>query len=115
MSLLVDCGRVAESTSQLTHRELEASFTAGVKVPWEPLMKVRTGMVSKEVARRVRDQIESQLPGRIRQLRVEAAEDSVVIRGVCCSFYTKQLAQHLAMEVLTEEQLVNQLSVLPPK
>jgi hypothetical protein len=115
MSMLVDCGRVAESTSQLTCRELEASFSAGISVPWEPLMRVRTGMVSKEVARQVRDQLESQLPGRIRQLRVDASDDSVVIRGICCSFYTKQLAQHLAMEVLTEEQLVNELCVLPAK
>ncbi len=94
------------------NREFEASFVAGVSTLENPHRQLRTGLVGDEVAQLVREQLDFHLPGRIRQLKVSVAENSIVLTGACSSYYTKQLAQHVAMEVLTYERLVNQLAVL---
>jgi len=64
-----------------------------------------------ELADRILSRIESRLPGRVRQLAVDTTENDVVLTGECCTFYTKQLAQHIAMGVLEYEQLINNIDV----
>ncbi|QEG37119.1 hypothetical protein [Bythopirellula goksoeyrii] len=103
------------SEENQTSREYEASFVSGVATMENPQGQLRTGLVGEEVAHLVREQLESQLPGRIRQLKVSSAENSIVLTGACSSYYTKQLAQHVAMEVLSCERLVNELAVLKAK
>ncbi len=68
-----------------------------------------------ELAALIVRRIESRLPGRIRQLTVSMAESAVVLTGQCCTFYTKQVAQHAAMGVLEYEQLVNNIDVQTAK
>lgn len=70
---------------------------------------------TKRLVRRILERIESRLPGRIRQLSVYAAENSIVLSGHCSTYHTKQVAQHTAMGVLEYEQLINNIDVLSPK
>lgn len=105
----------SEAINGHTAREYEASFVSGVATLENPHRQLRTGLVGEEVAQLVREQLDAHLPGRIRQLKVSVAENSIVLTGSCSSYYTKQLAQHVAMEVLTCERLVNQLAVLKAK
>lgn len=115
MKSLIHRGPVSASAGKRLQLEFDASFVAGVSafgLTGEPL---RTGLVGEEVAHRVRDELEAQLTGRIRQLKVGVAENSVVLSGFCSSFYTKQLAQHTARSVLSSERLVNDIAVHPCK
>ena len=58
--------------------------------------------------------IESRLPGRIRGLAVSASQNTIVLRGQCNTYYTKQVAQHTAMGVLEYERLINDIDVRTP-
>ena len=60
----------------------------------------------------IRERIEGRLHGRIRNLKVRAGTDVVVLEGQCSTYYTKQLAQHAAMGILEDEQLENAIVVL---
>ncbi len=64
-----------------------------------------------ELANCILSRIETRLPGRVRHLTVYTTDNAVVLTGECCTFYTKQLAQHIAMGVLEYEQLVNNINV----
>ena len=59
----------------------------------------------------IRERIEGRLHGRIRNLKVRAGTDFVVLEGQCSTYYTKQLAQHAAMGILEDEQLENAIVV----
>ena len=69
------------------------------------------GQLDLELAKNILARIESRLPGRLRHLTVYTTENAVILTGQCCTFYTKQLAQHIAMGVLEYEQLVNNIDV----
>jgi hypothetical protein len=60
----------------------------------------------------IRARIEARLHGRVRNLKVRAGTDFVVLEGQCSTYYTKQLAQHAAMGILEDEQLENAIVVL---
>ncbi len=47
----------------------------------------------------------------VKNLRVELHEDEVILRGRCRTYYTKQIAQHVAMEAAVGWNLVNQIEV----
>jgi len=68
-----------------------------------------------ELAKRILSRIESRLTGRVRHLTVYTTENAVVLTGECSTFYTKQLAQHIAMGVLEYEQLINNIDVRTAK
>ena len=68
-----------------------------------------------ELAKRILQRIELRLPGRIRHLTVFTTENAVILAGDCCTFYSKQLAQHTAMGVLEYERLINNIEVRVPK
>jgi hypothetical protein len=65
----------------------------------------------RELASTVKQRIESRLPGRVRNLSVRAAADTIVIEGQCATYYTKQLAQHAALGVIEDEHLENAIIV----
>jgi hypothetical protein len=115
MEALVRRGSATDLAMQLSLQEVEASYAAGIALLEKPQAQVQAELAGAEVARRVRDQLEAQLPGRIRQLRVSATEKFVILSGSCGSYHTKQLAQHVAMELLQTERLINDIAVLAPK
>lgn len=58
--------------------------------------------------------VESRLPGRVRELRVQVVGAHFVLSGACHSYYVKQVAQHLAMNALDAHllgRLVNEIEV----
>jgi hypothetical protein len=71
--------------------------------------------IHDDVAQQIRTALDRHLMGRIRQLRILATEHLVILSGACSSYYTKQLAQHVAMEQLGKKRLVNNIAVLPAK
>jgi hypothetical protein len=68
----------------------------------------------RELASAIRQRIELRLLGRVRELAIHVADDTVYLEGRCATFYTKQLAQHSALAVLEDEQLVNNIVVALP-
>lgn len=69
----------------------------------------------EQLAARILERIEGRLPCRIRQLTVFASDNTVVLSGQCCTYYTKQIAQHAAMGALEYERLINNIDVQPAK
>ena len=59
----------------------------------------------------IHSRIIERLGGRVHELEVSSDGDSVVLRGRCATYYSKQLAQHEALGVLDEEHLLNQITV----
>jgi hypothetical protein len=51
------------------------------------------------------------LGSRIRNLRVQLLPDGLVLQGRAATFYTKQLAQHVAMELAAVPILANDIEV----
>jgi osmotically-inducible protein OsmY len=49
------------------------------------------------------------------ELRVAVSQEGVVLRGHAPSFYVKQLAQHIAMEIAGLRILANEIEVRPPQ
>jgi len=69
----------------------------------------------EELAARILARIESRLPNRIRRLAVTTEANAIVLSGECSTFYTKQMAQHVAMGVLEFDRLINNIDVCPLK
>ncbi len=63
------------------------------------------------LAARVRRGILRVAAGRVRNLAVEVRGETILICGRCSSYYCKQLAQTVAMELANGEQVENQLVV----
>ncbi|QDU54394.1 BON domain-containing protein [Aeoliella mucimassa] len=64
-----------------------------------------------DLSRAVRDRIHQQLGVRVYDLEVEVSPESVVLSGRCSTFYTKQLAQHAALDVIESRSLDNRIQV----
>ena len=66
---------------------------------------------NRQLAIAIMQRIESRLPGRVKNLVVRIAADTVVLEGECVTYYTKQLAQHAALGILEDEHLENAIVV----
>ena len=64
-----------------------------------------------ELTATIERRIRRQTASRIHDLEVEFHRGSIVLKGRCLTFYTKQLAGHAAMGVLEGETLSNQIEV----
>lgn len=115
MNALVHYDPAVQHTDRHSMLEVEASYTVGASTLEKPQARLEADLAYQQIARTVRDEIGAQLSGRIRQLRVSASEKFVILSGSCSSFHTKQLAQHLAMELLSGQRLINDIAVYPPK
>ena len=80
--------------------------------PGTPQFRTDADVVVHDICARVAER----LPGRIHDLRVEAAAGkTLVLSGVASSFYVKQLAQHIAMDVARLLRVINQIEVRAPR
>ena len=59
----------------------------------------------------IKHRIHSRTHGRVWNLHVEFNGQAVVLRGRTTTYYTKQLAQHGALEILSGQPLVNDIEV----
>ncbi len=48
---------------------------------------------------------------KVRELKIDVFESSIVLQGRCATFYCKQLAQHGAMSLCEKRSLDNQIEV----
>jgi len=55
--------------------------------------------------------IQRRCDSRIHQLEVELFDNNVRLSGRCATFYTKQLAQHAAMQVVCGATIINEIDV----
>jgi len=55
--------------------------------------------------------VQSQLQGRVRDLRLVAEEDGLLLRGYSHSYYVKQLAQHAVMQATNLRIVANEIEV----
>jgi osmotically-inducible protein OsmY len=62
-------------------------------------------------ASRIRRAVRRETRGGVSQLKVEIDSRGIRLRGQCCSFYCKQLAQQAAMRLSGEASLDNQIEV----
>ena len=69
-------------------------------------MRVRADETNAAVAH-----LATQLRGRLRNIRVIAEPEGVVIRGVANSYYVKQLAQHAIMRKFALPVVANEITV----
>jgi len=65
----------------------------------------------RELADLILKRIQTRLSGRIRNLVIHITDNYVELTGECRTYYTKQMAQHVAMGVLDYQQLVNNILV----
>lgn len=59
----------------------------------------------------IKHRIHSRTHGRVWNLHVELNGQAVILRGRTSTYYTKQLAQHGALEILNGQQVVNDIEV----
>jgi len=64
-----------------------------------------------ELASNISQRIRAHLLGRVRYLTVCVTEEGVTLTGQCSTYYSKQMAQHVAMGALDYQQLVNNINV----
>ncbi|MEM9352209.1 MAG: BON domain-containing protein [Planctomycetota bacterium] len=77
-----------------------------------PTPPARTQPVEEpRLVREIRGRIQQRLPGRVHFLSVELSDEGIVLSGECCTFYSKQMAQHVAMGVVEYERLINNITV----
>ena len=57
--------------------------------------------------------VRGEVTGRVRDLRLELHGEGLVLRGYARSYYAKQLAQTVVLEVLGKTLLVNEIEVQP--
>ncbi|MGO8746446.1 MAG: BON domain-containing protein [Thermoguttaceae bacterium] len=66
---------------------------------------------SEKLAALIERAVRRETGGGVEDLHVEVGRNSVVLYGRCGTFYTKQKAQHAAMEVSSGRQLTNCIEV----
>ena len=70
---------------------------------------------NQNLAVAIRQQIETRIGKRIMNLSVEVEGRSIVLKGNCATYYSKQLAQHAALDVIEDEHLANEIVVAAPE
>ncbi len=60
---------------------------------------------------RLEDRVQTQLSGRVRDLRIQLHEAGIILRGLSRTYYAKQLAQHAVMSESDWPILANEIEV----
>ena len=68
-------------------------------------------VVRPSLESRIYDRISSRLGHRVRNLSVQTSGNCVEIDGECSTFYSKQLAQEIALGVVEDEMVFNRIEV----
>jgi hypothetical protein len=65
-----------------------------------------------ELIARVERIVRCRTGGRVHHLRVNADDSSVVLSGVCSTYYAKQLATHAALDEVGDHTVSNEIEVV---
>jgi BON domain len=74
-------------------------------------MTAVTNPTLQELTSSIKHRIHSRTHGRVWNLHVEIDGQAVVLRGRTSTYYTKQLAQHGALEITSDKAVVNDIEV----
>ena len=74
-----------------------------------------TAPAASSLETRIRDRIARRLGSRIRKLSVNIRGARVELNGECSTYYSKQIAQEIALGVLEDETIANDIVVTIPK
>lgn len=66
---------------------------------------------AEKLAASIERAVQRETSGGVRNLHVEVGRNSVLLHGRCCTYYTKQRAQHAAMEFSGSRELSNCIEV----
>lgn len=66
----------------------------------------------EELIRRICHSIKRKTSLGVQEMNVSLENNRLVLTGYCRTFYAKQLAQHSAMSILGDVELVNQIQVI---
>jgi hypothetical protein len=66
---------------------------------------------AKELTSTLLSKIQARTHGQVRGLRVELADEQVVLLGRARTYYAKQLALHGAMDYIAGQTIVNRIEV----
>ena len=69
---------------------------------------------TSEKEARLEMHLQARLGSRVRDLRVVCRNDGVIVQGSSRTYYAKQLAQHLVMEITNLPILANEIEVHSP-
>jgi osmotically-inducible protein OsmY len=84
-------------------------FTA--PVPAASSRAAATTSAREVLAASIERVVQSRTGGKIQALKVVVERDGVCLQGRCATFYSKQLAQHAAMDLSGELTLTNEIEV----
>jgi hypothetical protein len=73
---------------------------------------ITTPSVSSDLVHSIALGVQARSHGRVRNLNVQLDGQSVVLRGETVSYHAKQLAQHGALDLIEDLELVNQIVVV---
>lgn len=74
-------------------------------------MSAVAGEPLQDLTSTIKHRIHSRTHGRVWNLHVEINGQAVILRGRTSTYYTKQLAQHGALEILAGNSVVNHIEV----
>lgn len=69
-------------------------------------------LISTDIVGTIIQGVEVRSHGRVRNLRIVLDGQVVFLRGQAASYHTKQLAQHGALDVIEDRQLINEIIVV---
>jgi len=64
-----------------------------------------------EMEPRLETHLQARLGSQVRHLRVVSRNNGIILQGSASTYYAKQLAQHLVMELTTLPVLANEIEV----
>jgi hypothetical protein len=83
-----------------------------MRVDSSALVHTATSESLDELIARVERIVRCRTGGRVHDLRVDADDSSVVLSGVCSTYYAKQLATHAALDEAAGYTLSNEIEVV---
>ena len=114
-SLATECEDAVGSTplgSQSAKLPSAASGSAGSTGSTAACESDGAVVYEAEIARQIVTQVAAQLYGSVHEFSVTITEDNQFrIGGWCSSYHVKQVAQHLAMHLVSEGSLINEIEV----
>ena len=69
-------------------------------------------LISSDFVGTITQGVQDRSHGRVRNLSIELDGEVVFLRGQAASYHTKQLAQHGALDVIADRQLINEIIVV---
>ena len=76
-----------------------------------PRMEIVSSINEDRLARQIEEIVRTRTGQAVRQLSVVVADEGVLLRGRCESFYSKQLAQEAAMNFARTRCVTNEIAV----